>query len=170
MFKVGDKVTTKNYGVCIISAIEEKKFGDALKVYYALDNLYKASNKTTLKVFIPVDKAEEQMRHVLSKGDVLTLIDSFDAMQDIKITEFRARRNAFEELYRTGDIEKHCQLIKSLYLLDLEFKTKSKTLPYKDKEYFEKLKNTVYDEFANALDISPEEVEIFIGKKLGSVE
>lgn len=166
MFQIGDKVTTKNYGVCIIKDIEKKTFNNEIKEYFVLDALFKNAHTNTMKIYILKDKAAEQMRPVLSKDEVLKLIDGFNELEDIKIVEFRARRNTFEELYKTGDIKKHCQLIKSLYVLDLEFKTKSKTLPYKDREYFEKLKTTVYDEFANALEITPGEVEILIGKKV----
>lgn len=166
MFKIGDKVTTKNYGVCVIETIEERVFGTEKKQYFVLGSLYENLFLSNVKIYILIDKAEEQMRHVLSKADVLSLIETFNDIEPIVISEFRARRNVFEELYKTGDIEKHCQLIKSLYLMDYELRSKKKTLSIKDKEYFEKIKKFVYDEFANALEISPQEVESFVNEKM----
>lgn len=162
MFKISDKVTTRNYGVCVIENIVERSFGGELKKYYTLETLYKTNPKASMKVHIPFERAEEQMRHVLDKKAVLDLISTFDSIKTIEIKDAKIRKNVFEELYKTGDIEKHCQLIKSLYLLDIDLKTRSKLLPYRDKEYFEKLKATVYHEFANALCMDPNEVEDYI--------
>lgn len=64
------------------------------------------------------------MRPVLSKDEVLKLIDGFNELEDIKIVEFRARRNTFEELYKTGDIKNIVSLLNHYMFLIWNLKLK----------------------------------------------
>lgn len=59
MFQIGDKVTTKNYGVCIIKDIEKKTFNNEIKEYFVLDALFKNAHTNTMKIYILKDKAAE---------------------------------------------------------------------------------------------------------------
>ena len=59
MFKVGQNVYSQTSGVCVISSIEEKNFGVGEIKYFVLESIFK---KQTSKTYIPVDKADVQLR------------------------------------------------------------------------------------------------------------
>ena len=75
------------------------------------------------------------------------------------ITDAKARKILFDQIYQKGDMRELCKLIKLLYAAPEFF---HKPLSLTDKNFLKKIKTNVFDEFAVSLDISPTEIEPFI--------
>lgn len=167
MFEIGQVVVTKNSGVCKILGKEEKDFGAGIKCYYVLKPYFSADEDTT-KVFIPEDRLDVNLRPVMEKEKVIGLIDSMPGIEKLWFSDPKIRRIKFEEIYKSGDLSKICQLVKSLYLQSQELRVAKKTLSMLDREFLMKLQNDIYQEFAVVLNLSPNEVENFISARIES--
>ncbi len=166
MFKISDIVATKNSGVCKIIKEETFDFGKGEISYFTLEPLFKERNKRSLVIRIPKDRAEELMRHVLTKKQTIELISSLPSIEPLLIFDARLRKQSFAELYQSGDLKMQIRLIKSLYLISKELQNEKKHLSSQEKEYFSSLVSNVNDEFANALGIQPEAVDDYIRNQL----
>jgi len=165
MFKIGQIVVTKNSGVCQIVSEEEINFGVGNKKYFILKPYFLNDDKGT-KIFIPYDNAELNIRNLLNKNEVLDLINSIPQIEKIWITDPKMRRIKFEEIYKSGDLKKIFQIVKSLYIQNEELKENKKTLSMLDREFFIKLQNDIYQEFAVILDKNISEIENFVLSKM----
>ena len=67
----------------------------------------------------------------------------------------------FEEVYKSGDVKGLCQLVKLLYA-EPDFFAKPMSLT--DKNFLLKIKTHVFDEFAVALELLPNEAEEYVKK------
>lgn len=165
MFKVGKAVVTRSAGVCKIIAVENHDFGIGEQPYFVLTPLF-PKNANATKTFVPESKAEMSLRPVVKKADVLKIINSMPSIEKIWYSDPKIRRTKFEEIYKSGDLLKICQIIKSLFLQKEELKTNKRTLSMLDHEFLLKLRNDINEEFAVALKITPAEVDKMISEKM----
>ena len=80
MFEIGQIVVTRNSGVCQIISEEEINFGVGSKKYLILKPFFVNDDKAT-KIFIPYDNIKSNLRKLISKEEVYTLIDSISKME-----------------------------------------------------------------------------------------
>ena len=161
MFEIGQKVVSKNSGVCIINHKELKNFGIGEQEYLVLEPYFKTGTGTS-KIYIPEAKAEEQLRGLLDKNEVMTIIKKMGMIEKIWYTDPKIRRQKFEEIYRTGDVLSICQLIKSLYAQSEIMKQQKKTLSMVDREFLDKFVKDIHEEFAIVLDKDVRDIPKFI--------
>lgn len=161
---IGDIVVTKDSGVCKIIDKEIKDFGIGPKTYLIL-RPYFAKETDQSKIFIPEDN-KNLIRPVMKKEEVLKVIDNIPLLESVWYTDQKIRRLKFEEMYRTGDVNKICQLIKTLVNRNEELKLSKHTLSMLDKEFLDKLKEGICQEFAIALNMPFESIESFIAEKV----
>jgi RNA polymerase-interacting CarD/CdnL/TRCF family regulator len=110
-----------------------------------------------------IEKEKEFIRKPLSKTAVLSLINSIPSMEKIWVSDAKARKLMFEQIYHSGDMKGLCQLVKLLYV-EPDFFAKPMSLT--DKNFLTRIKNNIFDEFAVALDVHPSEIEGFIKQYL----
>ena len=84
-------------------------------------------------------------------------------MERIWINDAKARKLMFEQIYHSGDMRSLCQLVKLLYA-EPEFFSKPMSLT--DKNFLNKIRTNIFDEFAVSLEIEPKEIEEFIKQYL----
>lgn len=163
MFKINDVVIHKSAGACIICDIITQDFGTGNKEYYYIKPKFPNKMNRALEIYLPIEKEKDFLRVPISKADVLELIDAMPNMEKIWVNDAKARKNMFEEIYHSGDIKGLCKLVKLLYLSNDAF---SKPMSITDKGFLTRIKNNIFDEFAVALEIMPEEVEVYIKNAL----
>ena len=154
MFKVGQNVYSQTSGVCIISSIEEKNFGVGEVKYFVLESIFK---KQTSKTYIPVDKADVQLRKLITKKEAKDLLKYISKAERVWENDPKQRRQMFEEMYKSRDLKNVCQLIKSLYLQSEELKKQKKSLSMLDKDFFDKIQRDVIEELSLVMGVSIEE-------------
>lgn len=156
-FKIGQKVSYPNHGVCAIEGVGSKKISGALVDFYTLRLL--AFNSVIL---VPTDNAESiGIRPVISNGQsekVLSFLSKdFDEIEGdwkIRIRDFLAR-------VQTGEIFEVADVLKKLTFL-----TRLKQLSFREQRLLEKTKFLVASELAAACSAPQEEIETKIDRFL----
>lgn len=159
MFKVDDYVIYNSTGVYkIIDIVKDKNIDNNEIEYYVLQPAF--NNNMTVKT--PVNNPKVSMRTVISKDEVLSLIESMHETEAVWIEDKRERSADFKTALKSGDTEEWARLIKTLYLEQQEKSEQGKKLWKADEDILKSARKNLEDEFAVALNISPEEVPDFI--------
>ena len=161
MYKINDDVVHKSAGVCYIFDIVTKNFGNGDSTYYLLKPKFPSVVNKTLEIFLPIEKEELFIRKPLNQNEAMNLIRLIPSLERVWITDAKTRKNKFEEVYKSGDVKGLCQLVKLLYA-EPEFFAKPMSLT--DKNFLLKIKTHVFDEFAVALELLPNEAEEYVKK------
>jgi CarD family transcriptional regulator len=159
MFEVDDCVVYGNVGVCKITDISRDKYINSSETeYYVLQPVY--DSKTTIRV--PVDNVKISMRKIITREDVSALIAGMPTQKTIWIDDTKQRIESFKAALKTGRCEEWVMLIKTLYLEKKEKMIAGKKMTATDESIMKTAQKQLYEEFAIALDISPDEVEAYI--------
>lgn len=155
MLKVGDMVVYTTTGLCEVADIETKKIGKILKDYYVL----KPSVSTTATVFIPTDneKLLEKVHEVLSKNDILSLIDEVKSSEPQWIEDDNARKNHFREIISLGNRKDCLMVLRTIKCHQQELSGSGKRLHIADEMIMKDVIKIVCSEIAFVLKISLEE-------------
>lgn len=166
MFSVNDTVMYGRSGICKITEICDKKFGKETHKYYVLHPLY--GDNTV--IYCPVDSEKVPMRRLLTAQDVLSLIREMPEQQSDWIENDNLRKEAQTEVLRGGDHKALIALVKMLYRKRIETENSGKRFHRADADAMAQAENMLYQEFAEALGITPEEVVPFIIESLEKQE
>ena len=160
MFKVNDYVVYGSTGVCRITGISKDKYNSSIETeYYVLEPVY-SNNPMTIKT--PVNNPNPLMRAIITKDEILSLIAMMPEIEPLLLDRGKQRSDTFKAALRTGEEEDWIKIIKTLYL---EKKAKSivnKKLTKTDEDIMNSAEKQLYEEFAIALNISPDEVVSYI--------
>ena len=159
MYCINDEVIHKSAGACVVKDIVTQDFGGGDRKYYLLRPKYETIINKTLEIYLPIEKDEEFLRKPISKTEVLVLINDIPSMKRVWISDSKARKLMFDEVYRRGDIRELCQLVKLLYVDESFF---AKPMSITDKNFLTRIRNHLFDEFAMVLKMQPTEIEDFI--------
>ena len=163
MYKINDDVVHKSAGVCYIFDIVTQNIGNGDTTYYLLKPKFPSVVNKALEIFLPIEKQEQFIRRPLNKSEAMNLIRLIPSFERVWIADAKTRKLKFEEVYQSGDLKGICQLVKLLYA-EPEFFAKPMSLT--DKNFLNKIRTNVFDEFAVALQIKPTEVEEFVRQHL----
>lgn len=159
MFKVSDYVVYGVTGVCRITAIGKDEYaGNNDTEYYVLHPVY--NDKMTIK--IPVNNTKVSMRPILTKEEALSLIAGIPDEKTIWIEDNRERSELFKTILKKGTCREWIKLIKTLYLEKESRLATGKNLTSTDEEIMRAAEKHLHEEFAIALNISPDEVPPYI--------
>lgn len=163
MFEVDDCVVYGNVGVCRITDISKDKYISSSETeYYVLQPVY--DQKTTIRV--PVGNVKISMRMIITREDVALLIAGMPDQETVWIDDTKLRIESFKAALKTGKCEDWAMLIKTLYLEKKEKLSVGKKMTASDESIMKCAQKQLYEEFATALGISPEEVEIYIMEQI----
>lgn len=158
MYAVNDTVMYGQSGICKITEICDKKFGRETQKYYVLRPVY--GDNTV--IYCPVNSDKVHIRKRLSAEDVLTLIREMPAQQGDWIENDNLRKEQQTEILHRGDHKELIALIKTLYQKRTETENSGRRFHRADAEVMAQAEKMLYQEFAQVLDISPDEVVPFI--------
>lgn len=165
MFKVNDYVVYGSQGVCkIIDIIKEKNISDNDTEYYVLQPAF--HNNMTIKT--PVYNPKVLMRNIITKDEVLALIASMPEKESIWTNNDRERYENFKAALRSGESEEWVTLMRTLYLMKQEKIELGKKLTKTDEDFMKAAEKNLFEEFAVALNISPDEVDSYILERIPS--
>ena len=162
MFSINDTVMYGHTGVCKIVDICSKEFNGKNQKYYVLCPEFES--KTT--IYCPCDCEKIRMRKLLSPEEVNSLIQTMADEKTSWIENDQARKEKQLNIIRNGDHKELIQMIKTLYYKRKEKIAEGKKLHSTDEKAMEDAENLLYQEFAQVLDMKPEDVFTFITNKL----
>lgn len=159
MFKVNDYVVYNSEGVYKVVDIKKEKFISNNEIeYYVLEPAY--SNNLTIKT--PVNNPKVMMRNIITKEDVLSLIAEMSESETVWIDDDRKRNEDFKAALKTGESKEWAKIIKTIYLKKQEKNFSGKKISKTDEDIMKAAEKNLYEEFAIALNISPDEVVSYI--------
>ena len=163
--QVNELVVYGSSGVYRIEEICKKQVGKTNAEYYVLKPVYERGGST---VYVPIgsEQPEGKLRPLLSKEEVVRLIDSLPTMQVPWIENQDARRARYKEILHDGDRTAMIRAVRALHLKRREQQAAGKRLYLVDEHFLKDAERLLYDEFAAALDMEPKQVLPYILEQL----
>lgn len=156
-FKIGQKVSYPNHGVCAVEGVESKKISNDSVDFYSLRVL--AFNSVIL---VPKNNAESiGIRPVISNGQCQKVLSFLSKDFEEIESDWKIRIRDFLARVQTGEIFAVADVLKKLTFL-----TKLKTLSFREQRLLEKTKFLVTSELAAACSKPLEEVETKVDEVL----
>lgn len=164
MLSVSDVVLYGTEGACEIVDIAEKDLGAGVREYYILQPVYRKE----ATVFVPTgsEKLVARMRRVLTADEIEEIIQEMPGEESVWIQNEAERKTRYKEILAEGDSRKLVRLIKTLYLHQKEQNARGRKLHMADERAFKEAERLLYDQFALALRIQPDEVLPYIVKRI----
>ncbi len=164
MPRKNDYVNYSTQGICQIEDIRPMKFSwdENQREYYVLRPVHEEN----AHVFVPADnqKQVEKMRPILSKEEIDRIIVSVRDQGMDWITDYKKRSAQFQEILARRNERELLLMASCLYL---KSKEGGKGLSSGDMEALRKAEKIIRREFAFSLDLKEQDIETYIGEKLG---
>lgn len=160
MYEVGDCVIYGTKGVCVVENIGPIDV-DGIpkdKLFYTLDPIYDSGSR----VFTPIDHPKVIMRPVITKEEALALIQEIPELDAFYISDDKIREQEFKRALLKCDCKESLRIIKTLYLRKKHRVLAGKKVTSGDSKYLKISEDSLYGEFAVALNMSQDEVKEFI--------
>lgn len=157
MFEIGDYLIYRRQGVCKLESIETpKSLQHTGKQYYKLRPAFSDNRET---IYIPVD-AGVHMRPVVSDEEAMRYLELAEELQpEVFWSSHTALLTQhYQELLSTYEIKDYLTLIKEVCLKEREALKKGRKLGQVDTRFLTTAGKLVCEEFAVALNTSPEQV------------
>ncbi|MPN63071.1 hypothetical protein SDC9_210825 [bioreactor metagenome] len=106
------------------------------------------------------------MRKILTGKEVMKIICQIPKMKQEYIEDDKRRKEDHRAILREGHPEHLAKLLKSLYAKKAERIIDGKKLPMADEVDMHTAEKVLYEEFALALDMQPNEIEEFIAENM----
>lgn len=164
MFKVGEKVLYSLNGVCEITDITEKYFGNTKIKYYVLKPIY--NDKSTL--FVPVENKNlvSKMKRLCTKEQIDEILQNI-SMQSVEWNSNDiARRDEYKNVISRGEIKEILVLLKQIWLRRREQIAKGRKLHISDEMYMREAEKMIKEEMSVVIEVEQEDVIPYIKNKL----
>ena len=160
MLQINDTILYGAEGACTVADITEQEVGGKTVRYYVLQPIYNPRST----VYVPVDNPilTAKMRRVLSKEEILRIIEDMPNQPSQWIEDEEQRKETYRDILRRGDRIELVRMIKALYDHQQVQRQKGKHLHAVDEYLFKEAEKMLYDEFALVLGIKPDQVVPFI--------
>ncbi len=164
MYNIGDMVMYGIHGLCRISG-EEVRTVDRKQVYYFV---LTPDGQPGAKFLVPMhnEAALKKLRRVLSKEELLALLQSPQMREDAWISDENRRKQRYRELVSDGDRVAVLQMVRALHRHKKEQEALGRKLHQSDDNFLRDAQRLLEAEFALSLGIEPAQVGPFLQKTL----
>ena len=160
MFSIGEKVVYGTQGICEILGTTEKIIGKTKMEYYVLTPIY--DKKSTIYIPIKNEKLLANVRKILSKKEINSLIDDAADNQMEWIDDDLKRKELCIEIIKSGNRLEIMRLIEMLYLRREALRQTKKHFHISDERYLRDAERLIHDEFSYVLGIEQNKVPEYI--------
>ncbi|MDE6087183.1 MAG: hypothetical protein K2G25_02225 [Oscillospiraceae bacterium] len=169
-FQQNDRVVYKSAGVCEVLGVETQSMdGENEVLYYKLKPVSDANST----YYIPVASEKEKLRKLLTKDEVMELIDSMSGKEPeekIWSDNRRERREIYTQILKGDDQKALVQLISSLYFRKQSSEARGRRFSSMDETAMKNAENLMIQEFAAVLEMNPEEIRNLISQRFDTEE
>lgn len=160
-YEVNDIVSHPTSGVCLVKAIGKLDspysiMGDT--VFMHLKPLYDEGSV----LYIPIDKADDMLRSVMTRDEADQLLSQLNSMSHIDIGEEKQREQLYKEILMNGNYLEIARLIKTLLKRRDDRKASGKDMTIVDSKYLKIAENLLCGEIAVPLEMSRQQAEAYI--------
>lgn len=163
IFNIGDHVVYCSREICKIDSKVKKCFNGIDENEYF--KLIPISTKNS-SYYIPCDNCDSKIRRLLTKDEILSLIDEMPSAEENWCDDKNERKNLFNSVLKSDDYHQIINMMHTLYLKRESQRQKGKKLLAADERIMHDAEMIVYREFAFVLGILEEKVEDFINSRL----
>lgn len=155
MYEKNDYIVYKKY-VCKVREIRKNKMNG--KDYYILVPI----TDDSLTIEVPVDNRMGYIRDIITKEDAEKLIKKIPAIEPLQNMGDKYIEKTYKELLYNGTLEDLIRIIKTSYLRNNNRIKNNKKISDKDKMFFEKAEQYLYNELSISLNMSFEQTKEYI--------
>lgn len=167
MFSLGDKIVYGSDGVFTVSEYASSPIDkNDTRQYYVLRPVHGPAGNI---IMTPVDNERAKMRPVMSREEVLKLIDAMPSVEILAVEREKNRRDIYRATLDAANAESLVKIIKTVAMRREELAKIKKRPSESDNDYEKKAKHCLYGEISVALEIPIADVERFIECRLESV-
>ena len=165
-FEVGQYVVYGTNGICIVDSIERMSFtaGAPEEMYYVL----RQHKHSETCFFVPLKNESllSKMREPMRREDIEDILMGLSDDDVQWVTDRRARGDYFKSILSEGVSGRLLNMIRCIYEKKRQLARQGKKLSVTDTTTLRSAEKLVEEEFAWALDMTPQEVPAFIRKRL----
>ena len=154
MFKVGDVVLYSSDGVCRITEITKKEFGEISATYYVLKPVF--SNRSTFFVPAENEKLTSKMHAVLTKEELQKVTEKSTSF--VWQSDDALRKDEFKAILSSGDICEIVSLFKTILAHKNKIEALGKKLHRADETAFKDAQKIIYEEIALSSELTKDDV------------
>ena len=164
VFEVGEYIVCGNNGVCRIEGKGNLNISgvDKHRDYYFLKPVYGADST----VYVPVDTDKIRMRRVLSREEADALLQSFEGMELLTVTDEKTIEREYRETIQKNDCREWCRLIKTIQLRKKKRNAKGSKITATDSKYYKIVGDRLYGELALVLGMERQDVEKYVMERI----
>ncbi len=162
--ELGKYVIYRSTEICRIDSFEKKSFDGVTEKEYCV---LVPDNAERSRYYVPMDCAETKLRPLLSKDEVLALIDGMREEQPDWLCG-GIKKERFNAVLSSGDYPMIISMMRSLYLEKCERAASGKKQSAFDEKAMKAAQSLIYHEFGFVLGIKENEVIEFIEQRLAA--
>ena len=155
MYKENDDLVYKK-DVCKVREVKKNKMNG--KDYYILIPITDES----LIIEAPADNRMGFIRDVISQEEAKNLIKKIPKIETLENLDDKYIEKTYKELLYNGNLEDLIKIIKTTYIRNDNRIKRNKKISDKDKTYFEKAEEYLYNELSISLNMSFDETKEYI--------
>ena len=160
MYQIGDRVVYGIHGVCEIVAVEKRNVDRKQVEYFALEPLHQRG--TCYYVPTQNQAALAKLHPLLTRREMLDLLDSEDTHRDCWIPDEGRRKLRYRELLATCDRAELLSMVGCLYRYKDEQITKGRKFHICDENFLRDARKVLDSEIALVLEMEQSQVEAFL--------
>ena len=164
MLEKGHVFVYGSSGVCRVEDICLRDYGGGKKEYYILQPVFDLRSNLSVPADSPV--FESHAKELLSKDDVLEIIDILPECRSEWIINDKVRIETFRSILESGNRRDIANLICTLHIHKHELAGRGKKLRSTDETTMQRAEKLLFGEFAWVLGIDPKEVIPFIKERI----
>lgn len=161
-----DSILMYGSRICRLTDIREETFGKVKKEYYILVPIFDTKNT----IYVPKCNPDlvSKMRAPLTVSEIEQLISQVSEKEAIWFEDSKQRPLKCKEIFETGKHEEIILVIKGFMEHKKALEKQGKNLHSTDEIMLQRAKKAIYEEFAYALNIKPDDVEEYLKTKNAS--
>ena len=163
-YQIGAYVVYGVQGVCRIVGTEKQLVNRKRTEFLVLEPLARNESRFYLPVQNPT--AMSKLKPVLSREELMTLLDSPEAQEPFWISEESLRKQRFRDLISTGDRLALLRMLRSLYRYKDELLAAGRKFHQSDDNFLRDAEKLLSSEICLVLEKSPEEARDFLRSQL----
>lgn len=150
--------------MCLVKEVGALNFSgtERGKMYYTLSPCYMEGST----VYAPVETNGVVMRAIMTREEVMTLINEIPQIEELWIKDERSREFAYKNAIKGCDNRELVRIIKTIYNRGRSRAAEGKKVTVADNKYFRMAEENLYGELAVSLDMSRDEVKKFVTEQV----
>ena len=162
MFKINEYVVYGQNGVCMIEDIEKMILRNEELEYYILSPI----NNKKMTIKIPVNNKTMSIRDLMSKKEIMNLIEFISKKETIEIEDYRKKNQEYKSIIRSGNVTDIIKVINSINVEKDEKESLGKKINKTEDDILMNAKIQLYQEISIVLGININEVEAYIDNNI----